>query len=311
MNHVGAQYAVAECHFHGRGVPRNYLKAATWYRRAAAPSSNDPRGCADAQYSLAVCFEQGKGVKRDMREATAWYVRAAEQGHALALREVGSFSGHGPYLGPAAESVPKDGNPLSIQDTPASAILHSVLSPDQNIRAQGPRETCVTPLRRRKKRVHSRVRQEAKKESSIERETKEQEGEVKRVEAKITLQRDRTSAHSLRATDGVSEGKQHGRKYRRSPGSAAGSESLSRATSASSHGARSSACRRAHHSGGNFDLKASTTRERSVQSGDDAVTSRDRRSGRSRVSGRSKQRFLRGTLGDVPEDMPVHREADI
>ena len=65
------------------GGPRNYAKAAEWYRRAAE------QGHAPAQFNLGVMYKKGEGVPRDYAEAAKWYRKAAEQGRVSAQGSLG------------------------------------------------------------------------------------------------------------------------------------------------------------------------------------------------------------------------------
>ena len=62
----------------GKGVPRDYQEAMSWYRKAAE------QGHVSAQFSLGFRYATGWGVPRDYREAMSWYRKAAEQGHVSA-----------------------------------------------------------------------------------------------------------------------------------------------------------------------------------------------------------------------------------
>ncbi len=57
----------------GVQVPRDDVRAAHWYRRAAE------LGQPEAQYELALMYELGLGVPVDPDEAANWYGLAAEQ----------------------------------------------------------------------------------------------------------------------------------------------------------------------------------------------------------------------------------------
>jgi hypothetical protein len=67
------------------GAPRDYEKAAQWYRLAAE------EGNAVAQLNLGHMYAEGLGVSRDDKEAVHWYRLAANRGVAVAqLRALGS-----------------------------------------------------------------------------------------------------------------------------------------------------------------------------------------------------------------------------
>ena len=55
------------------GIPQDYAKATSWYRKAAE------QGNAPAQTSLGVMYEKGIGVMQDDKEAISLYHKAAEQ----------------------------------------------------------------------------------------------------------------------------------------------------------------------------------------------------------------------------------------
>ncbi|KAJ8028478.1 Death ligand signal enhancer [Holothuria leucospilota] len=52
-------------------------------------------GYSKAQFNLGLCFELGKGVKSDMSKAAELYQQAAQQGHPLAIYNLGVYSCHG------------------------------------------------------------------------------------------------------------------------------------------------------------------------------------------------------------------------
>ena len=60
----------------GYGVPRNYIEAIKWYKKAA------DQGNADAQYELGYMYDLGLGeLIQSYIEARKWYRFAADQGH--------------------------------------------------------------------------------------------------------------------------------------------------------------------------------------------------------------------------------------
>ena len=74
---------------YGRGVERNYSKAAEWYLRAAE------QGHAAAQCNLGYLFNNGLGVQKNYRKAAEWYQKAAEQGHMIAQCNLGYLYSNG------------------------------------------------------------------------------------------------------------------------------------------------------------------------------------------------------------------------
>ena len=73
-----AEYMIGVAYDNGRGVPRDFVQAAAWYRRAA------DHGEAKAQYNLAAMYAEGQGVQQDFAQAMTWYRKAADQGEAKA-----------------------------------------------------------------------------------------------------------------------------------------------------------------------------------------------------------------------------------
>lgn len=89
-----AQFWLGQMYDLGRGVQRDYVQAAVWYRRAAE------QGNAIAQHNLAYMYEVGDGVKPSdysLTVAASWYRRAALQGYQPAQGNLGILyaNGHG------------------------------------------------------------------------------------------------------------------------------------------------------------------------------------------------------------------------
>lgn len=70
----------ARAYEHGEGVPKDHLKAAALYCRAARA------GDAEGQYSLGWMYANGRGLARDDAYAAALFELAAGQGHVYAAR---------------------------------------------------------------------------------------------------------------------------------------------------------------------------------------------------------------------------------
>jgi TPR repeat protein len=70
-------------YYNGRGVEKDFAKAAEYYRKAA------DQGHALAQYNLGYAYSKGEGVAEDKAEGARWYRKAAEQGFALAQCNLG------------------------------------------------------------------------------------------------------------------------------------------------------------------------------------------------------------------------------
>ncbi len=75
---AAAQFNLALTYQDGNGLPRDYEKAAYWYRAAAR------QGHSPAQYSLALMYCKGQGMPKDDRESFGWCRKAAERGHQAA-----------------------------------------------------------------------------------------------------------------------------------------------------------------------------------------------------------------------------------
>jgi len=87
-------YAVAQNNFglacqNGRGVAKDDTEAVKWFRKAAE------QGNARAQFALGWAYKNGRGVNKDDTEAVKWYRRAAEQGFASAQLNLGACYGTG------------------------------------------------------------------------------------------------------------------------------------------------------------------------------------------------------------------------
>lgn len=81
-----AQTGLGGMYFYGRGVPRDFAKAAHWYQLAAE------QGDADAQLRLGTIYRFGMGeVTQDVSKAAHWYRSAAEQGNADAQNSLGAL----------------------------------------------------------------------------------------------------------------------------------------------------------------------------------------------------------------------------
>ncbi|HXZ03022.1 MAG TPA: tetratricopeptide repeat protein [Stellaceae bacterium] len=78
-----AQYRLGTLYALGKGVDKDYARAAPLLRAAAES------GLAEAEYDYAVLCENGFGVAKDPVQALAWYRKAAAQGHANAALALG------------------------------------------------------------------------------------------------------------------------------------------------------------------------------------------------------------------------------
>jgi hypothetical protein len=80
---VSAQKAMGDLYKHGRGVPRDDAKAASWYRKASE------LGLASAQAELGFFYYHGRGVPQSYPKAVAWWRKAVKQGDASAQANLG------------------------------------------------------------------------------------------------------------------------------------------------------------------------------------------------------------------------------
>ena len=70
-----AQYRLAYCYYHGKGVEKQSREKATyWFRKAAT------QGHVGAQFFMGFCYEKGQGVVQSDSKAASWYVKATAQG---------------------------------------------------------------------------------------------------------------------------------------------------------------------------------------------------------------------------------------
>ncbi len=90
-----AQYELALRFAEGRGVAKDYARAAAWFREAAI------NGVAAAQYDLGLLYDSGLGLARDPIEAVIWYQSAADQNEPVAQLRLGTI-----YL--AGDVVPRN-----------------------------------------------------------------------------------------------------------------------------------------------------------------------------------------------------------
>ena len=79
-----AQFKLGSIYSKGKGVPKDFVEAVRWYRKAA------DQGFAPAQDNLGTMYADGRGVAQDYVEAARWYRKAADQGNALAEFNLGA-----------------------------------------------------------------------------------------------------------------------------------------------------------------------------------------------------------------------------
>jgi TPR repeat protein len=78
--------------FDGRDIPRDYVQAVVWFRKAA------DQGNTVAQIHLGSMYFMGAGVPQDYGQAATWYKKAADQGNAFAQDNLGSMWEHGQFM---------------------------------------------------------------------------------------------------------------------------------------------------------------------------------------------------------------------
>lgn len=83
QGNVTAQLQIGWLYDNGKGVTRDQVEAARWYRLAAE------QGHEIGQFNTGLMYEKGLGVRQDHAEATRWYRLAAEQGHKSAQFNLG------------------------------------------------------------------------------------------------------------------------------------------------------------------------------------------------------------------------------
>jgi tetratricopeptide (TPR) repeat protein len=72
-NHVLAQAYLGDCYYSGKGVARDYVKAAEWWLKAAE------QGNRASQYGIAICYARGWGVTQDNEKYDEWIKKLAYQ----------------------------------------------------------------------------------------------------------------------------------------------------------------------------------------------------------------------------------------
>ena len=89
QRHEKAQFNLGSMYQHGKGVEKDEVAGAQWYRKAA------DQGFASAQNNLGLMYHQGTGVPQSFAMAAEWYRKAADQGVALAQCNLGTMYKHG------------------------------------------------------------------------------------------------------------------------------------------------------------------------------------------------------------------------
>lgn len=90
-----AQYYLGVAYFNGTGMPKDAVRGAAWFTRAAN------KGSTVAEVALGVIYATGTGVATDKSRAVAWYRQAADRGDAAGQYHLGLMYADG-------NGVPKD-----------------------------------------------------------------------------------------------------------------------------------------------------------------------------------------------------------
>lgn len=78
-----AQYVIGYMYYKGKGVPKNYVKAADWYKKAAEHKNTK------ALNNLAYLYQKGRGVEQNLKKAEELLLESAKQGDDVACLNLG------------------------------------------------------------------------------------------------------------------------------------------------------------------------------------------------------------------------------
>jgi hypothetical protein len=73
---AASQFELAQLYDTGEKIPKEYIEAFKWYKKASE------QGYLDAQYQLALMYESGRGTWKSIERYIFWARKAAEGGHA-------------------------------------------------------------------------------------------------------------------------------------------------------------------------------------------------------------------------------------
>ena len=76
---LAARNYLGKMHFSGQGTPQGYLEAVKWYRLAAEQNNSN------AQLNLGIIYEYGLGLPQNNTMAHTWYQMAANNGYKQAF----------------------------------------------------------------------------------------------------------------------------------------------------------------------------------------------------------------------------------
>ena len=85
QGNADAETGLGAMYYFGRGVPRNFVKAVYWQKKAAA------QGNADAETGLGIDYNDGQGVPQNYVKAAYWWRKAAEQGNIFAKHNLAAL----------------------------------------------------------------------------------------------------------------------------------------------------------------------------------------------------------------------------
>jgi len=120
---------------HGDGVPQDDVEALKWFRKAAA------RGDTYARYCLGIRYRNGQGVQQDYSEAVQWLRMAADRGLPDAQFELGTMYSKG-------EGVPQDYVEAHKWFTVAVAGLPGLANKEDRNKAIKDRDTVAAKMTR-------------------------------------------------------------------------------------------------------------------------------------------------------------------
>lgn len=78
-----AQYVVGYMYYNGKGVPKDYIKAAEWYEKSAESEYTK------ALNNLAYLYQKGKGVEKEITKAEQLLLKSANMGDDVACLNLG------------------------------------------------------------------------------------------------------------------------------------------------------------------------------------------------------------------------------
>lgn len=88
---VLAQDMLGYLYANGKGVAKDKAQAAFWYRKAAE------QGSISSQFNLAIAYKEGLGLTKDAVQAVKWFEKAANQGDAEAQAILGKIYEYGMF----------------------------------------------------------------------------------------------------------------------------------------------------------------------------------------------------------------------